>query len=212
MTPINLTKVTRGQKINLTKVAPSTKKFLIEASWDANDRSNNKKFDLDLVGVLCDENGNLLNMNEFNLIYPNEKAKELGAFENLVTVDGSVRHTGDNQTGSGDGADESATFDTTITRGNKLALIVNIDSAKEEGLNFGMVRNAKVVVKDADTNKEIVQYDLEEDFSTETGITICEIYNKAGDWRFSAVGTGYTEGLDRILNCYGVKSEYKQPN
>lgn len=205
---INLSKVSRGQKINLSKVAPGVTGYIIEASWDANRFDNGKKFDLDLVGVLCDANGNLLGMDVMNLIYPNLKAAEIGAFSNLVTVDGSVKHTGDNQTGSGDGPDETITFDTAITNGAKLALIVNIDGAKEAGLNFGMVKNAKVVVKDKSTGQAIVQYDLEEDFSAETGVVVAEIYNKDNEWRFSAVGAGYSKGLDRALADYGIQAEY----
>lgn len=203
---INLSKVSRGQKINLSKVAPGVTGYIIEASWDANRFDNGKQFDLDLVGVLCDANGNLLNMDAMNLIYPNDG--NAGGFCNLRTADGSVNHTGDNRTGSGDGPDETITFETAITRGDKLSLIVNIDQAKEMGLNFGMVKNAKVVVKDSVTKAPIIQYDLEEDFSAETGVVVAEIYKKDGEWRFSAVGAGYVKGLDKALADYGINAAY----
>lgn len=203
---INLSKVSRGQKINLSKVAPGVTGYIIEASWDANRFDNGKQFDLDLVGILCDANGKLLNMDAMNLIYPNDG--DAGGFCNLRTVDGSVNHTGDNRTGSGDGPDETITFETAITRGDKLSLIVNIDQAREQGLNFGMVKNAKVVVRDSVTKAPIIQYDLEEDFSSETGVVVAEVYKKDGEWRFSAVGAGYTKGLDRALADYGINAGY----
>ena len=55
-------------------------------------------------------------------------------------------------------------------------------------------------------NTEIVRYDLEEDYSTETGLLFGRLYFKDNEWKFSAVGTGYKEGLDGCCKQFGLNS------
>ena len=55
---------------------------------------------------------------------------------------------------------------------------------------------------DAETNKEIAKYELDEDFSAETAVEFGRLYKKDGEWRFQAVGTGFKTGLDAFVNKY----------
>ena len=51
---------------------------------------------------------------------------------------------------------------------------------------------------------QILQFDLEEEFSVETALVVCEIYKKNGEWKFNAVAAGYRGGLEALCNAYGV--------
>lgn len=51
---------------------------------------------------------------------------------------------------------------------------------------------------------EIARYDLSEDGSTETAMIFGELYRHNGDWKFRAVGQGFSGGLGPLASSYGV--------
>ncbi len=53
-----------------------------------------------------------------------------------------------------------------------------------------------------ETQKEIARFDLGEDYSTETAMIMAELYLHNGDWKLSAIGSGYNQGLDAIVKRY----------
>lgn len=115
-------------------------------------------------------------------------------------------HTGDNRTGEGDGDDESIKVDLSKISSSikEIAIVVTIHEAAQRKQNFGMVRNAFIRLVNDETNTEIVRYDLEEDYSTETGLLFGRLYFKDNEWKFSAVGAGYKEGLDGFCKQFGL--------
>ncbi len=48
---------------------------------------------------------------------------------------------------------------------------------------------------DASNEQEMIRYDLGEDFSVETSVVVCELYKHDADWKFNAVGSGFTGGF-----------------
>ena len=92
---------------------------------------------------------------------------------------------------------------------DKIAITVTIYDAEKRRQNFGQVSNAYVrVVKvdnEQDTNgEEVIHFDLEEEFSIETAIVVCEIYRHGNDWKFNAVASGYQGGLAALCKSFGV--------
>ena len=71
--------------------------------------------------------------------------------------------------------------------------------------NFGQVREAYILIKNALTDEEILRYDLDEDFSTEKGVEFGRLYRRGDAWKFEAIGVGYTEGLEPICRKYASK-------
>ena len=67
-----------------------------------------------------------------------------------------------------------------------------------------MVDNSYIRAYDVDTNEELFKYELNEDFSLETGIIAGELYRKDNEWRFNAVGSGYENGLTTIGRTFGL--------
>jgi tellurium resistance protein TerD len=70
-----------------------------------------------------------------------------------------------------------------------------------------MVSNAYIRVVDAITDKEVIRYDLGEDFSIETAIVVGEIYRHGYEWKFNAVGAGFQGGLAALCANYGIDAE-----
>ncbi len=91
----------------------------------------------------------------------------------------------------------------------KIAITVTIHEADIRHQNFGQVSNAYVRVAkldsaDAPDGETVLQFDLEEEFSIETALVVCEIYKKNGEWKFNAVAAGYSGGLEALCRAYGV--------
>lgn len=184
----------KGQKIDLTKGNPSLKKVIIGLGWDTNKYSGGFDFDLDASVFLVGSNGKTNHDEDFIF------------YNNLESRNKAVVHKGDNRTGEGEGDDEQIIleFDKMPTDVDKMAVTVTIHEAAERGQNFGQVSNAYVRVVDAVTNEEVLRYDLGEDFSIETAIVVCEIYRHGGEWKFSAVGSGFQGGLAALCRNYGL--------
>ena len=190
---VNLTK---GGRISLNKEVPGLKKILIGLGWDTNASDTGADFDLDASVFLLDSNAKVANEKDFVF------------YNNLSSSDGSVVHTDDNRTSEGDGDDESIKVDLSKISSSikEIAIVVTIHEAAQRKQNFGMVRNAFIRLVNDETNTEIVRYDLEEDYSTETGLLFGRLYFKDNEWKFSAVGTGYKEGLDGFCKQFGLNS------
>ena len=127
-------------------------------------------------------------------------------YNQLVSLCGGVEHTGDNLTGDGDGDDESVIvrLDKVESNIKSLFITVTIHDAEARRQNFGQVSNAFVRIVNNDTSDEIVRFDLSEDYSTETAMVFGEIYRHNGEWKFRAIGQGYTGGLYSLCQQYGV--------
>ncbi|WP_330202493.1 TerD family protein [Cyanobacterium sp. Dongsha4] len=184
----------KGQRVSLDKVAPGLNAAFIGLGWDVNTTDTGGDFDLDASVFLLNSNEKLISDQHFIF------------YNNLTSPDPekSIKHMGDNLTGEGDGDDEVIIVDLrkVPTDVNRIAITVTIYDADKRKQNFGQVRNAFVRLVNVETKEEVLRYDLEEDFSTETALIMAEIYRKDGEWRMNAVGAGYQGGLQALLNRY----------
>ena len=122
---------------------------------------------------------------------------------------GSVTHLGDNRTGAGDGDDEQIMVELPKVPANisRIAFTVTIYDAESRRQNFGQVSNAFIRLVNAETNEELIRYDLGEDFSIETAMVVGELYRHNGEWKFNAIGSGYQGGLAALCANYGIDAE-----
>ncbi|MBD7937693.1 MULTISPECIES: TerD family protein [Cytobacillus] len=187
--------LSKGQKIDLTKTNPGLSKVVIGLGWDTNKYDGGKDFDLDTSVFLLDESGKCSSDKDF--IFYNQ----------LEGGNGSVVHTGDNRTGVGDGDDESIKVDLSNVPASiaKISFVITIHDAEGRGQNFGQVANSYVRILNEASNEELIRYDLGEDFSIETAVIVGELYRHNGEWKFSAIGSGYQGGLARIATDYGLQ-------
>ena len=185
--------LTKGQNVSLSKTDPSLKNVLVGLGWDARS-TDGQDFDLDASVFMATENGKVPSDRHF--IFYNQ----------LVSPCGGVEHTGDNLTGDGDGDDESVIvcLDKVQSNIKSLFITVTIHDAEARRQNFGQVSNAFVRIINNDNSDEIVRFDLSEDYSTETAMVFGEIYRHNGEWKFRAIGQGYTGGLYSLCQQYGV--------
>ena len=184
----------KGQKVDLTKTNPGLKKILIGLGWDTNKYDGGGAFDLDAAAFLLKGDGKVNDDSDFVF------------YGNLKHSSGSVEHLGDNLTGEGEGDDEEIKIDLSQVPATveKIDFTVTIYEAEERKQNFGQVENAFIRVVNEDTNEELIRYDLGEDFSIETAVVIGELYRNKGEWKFNAIGSGFSGGLAALCNNFGV--------
>ena len=184
----------KGQKVDLTKSNPGLTKILIGLGWDTNKYDGGFDFDLDAAAFLLGANGKVTDDGDFVF------------YNNLKHASGSVEHLGDNLTGAGEGDDEEIKVDLAAVPANieKIDFTVTIHEADTRKQNFGQVSNAFIRVVDEASGKELIRYDLGEDFSIETAVIVGELYRHSGEWKFNAIGSGFEGGLAALGKNFGV--------
>ena len=183
----------KGGNLSLTKTDPSLSKILIGLGWDERATDGND-FDLDASAFLLSISGKVRSDADF--IFYNQ----------LRSSDGSIEHTGDNRSGQGDGDDESVKVDLSRVPADidKIVITVTIHDADARRQNFGQVANAFIRVVNDVTGQEVVRFDLAEDYSTETAMVFGELYRHSSEWKFRAVGQGYSGGLGAMCRQFGI--------
>ena len=184
----------KGQKIDLTKGNPKLSKILVGLGWDTKKYDGGFDFDLDAAAFLLGANGKV--QSDYDFVF----------YNNLTHSSGAVQHMGDNLTGAGDGDDEQIKIDLSKVPANidKIAFTVTIHEADSRRQNFGQVSNAFIRIVDEANGKELIRYDLGEDFSVETAVVVGELYRNAGEWKFNAIGSGFKGGLRALCLNFGV--------
>ncbi|MDA1477927.1 TerD family protein [Bacillus changyiensis] len=187
--------LSKGQRIDLTKTNPGLIKGLIGLGWDTNKYTGGADFDLDASAFLVEGNDKCVNDEDFVF------------YNNLEHPSGSVIHTGDNRTGEGEGDDEQIIVDFSKIPAHveKIGITVTIHDAESRSQNFGQVSNAFVRLVNESTNEELLRFDLGEDFSIETAVVVCELYRQGSDWKFNAIGSGFSGGLASLCRNYGLQ-------
>ena len=185
--------LSKGGNVSLTKMAPSLQAITVGLGWDVR-TTTGADFDLDASALLLGADGRVIDDQHFVF------------FNNLRSPDGAVEHTGDNLTGEGEGDDESINVDLSTLSQNveRVVVAVSIYEAPQRGQSFGQVANAFIRVVNRADGAELARYDLTEDASTETAMIFGEVYRNNDEWKFRAVGQGYSNGLAGIARDFGV--------
>lgn len=184
---INLVK---GQKIDLTKGNAGLNKIMVGLGWDP--VNSGKGFFSGLFGggnkaIDCDASAIMLGTGDKLL-----SSKDVIYFGNLVHTSKSVRHMGDNLTGDGDGDDEQIFIELSHIplQIEKIVFVVNIYDCMNRRQDFGMIQNAFIRIVDHTTNKELIRFNLTDNYSGSTALVVGEVYRQGAEWKFAAIGNG----------------------
>lgn len=200
---INLIK---GQRVEI-----GLSRLIVEMGWKVNPNAK-PPYDLDASTFLLRANGEI-GVEEDFVFYGSCKTIDTPDGKRPVSNDGSVLGSvddlGDDDDNTGEGNEE---IEVDLSKTNALidqiiftASIYWEKGAPSEKYNFGQVRNAYILIKNAVSGEEICRYDLDEDFSTEKGVEFGRLYRRNGAWKFEAVGTSYADGLEPICRKYASK-------
>ena len=178
--------ITKGQKADLTKGNAALRSVLVGMGWQAN-----AALDLDAAAFLLGAQGKAAGDADF-IFYGNARHTS-GAVEHLP-----------NPTG-GDRAQIRVDFAAVPAAVERIAVTATIYDADARRQNFGQVTGAYIRVLDAGTGAEILRYELGSDFSVETAIVVGELYRYKGEWKFNAVGAGFSGGLAALCRNFGIE-------
>jgi len=185
----------KGQKVSLTKMNASLDNILVGLGWDIS-QTTSIPHDLDVEVFMLDANDRIVGDSWF--VFYNQ----------LVSPDGSVRHSGDNRTGAGAGDDEVVNIQ--LSRVNpqvqKLVFIVTISEAQERGHNFGQMQNAYIRVVDSSSSKELVRFNLTDYYTNVVSMLVAELYKHNNEWKFNPIGEGLMDDLLGLCRRYGVNA------
>lgn len=120
-------------------------------------------------------------------------------FNQLSTPDDAVRYV------EGDDAEqvELSLHLLSKTPAEKIVFVVYADPDVRQPGNFSSVRDAYIRVADKD-NSELARFDLPPSNSSVTAMIFGEIYKHNNEWKFRAVGQGYTSGLEGVAKDFQV--------
>ena len=196
----------KGQRMEI-----GLSKLIVEMGWRVNPNAK-PPYDLDASTFLLRANGQI-GVEEDFVFYGSCKTVETPDGKRPISADGSVLGSvddlGDDEDNTGEGNEE---IEVDLSKTSDLidqiiftASIYWTKGSPSERYNFGQVRNAYILIKNAITGEEICRYDLDEDFSTEKGVEFGRLYRYKGIWKFEAVGIPYADGLEPICRKYASK-------
>lgn len=168
----------KGQQISLAKEAgPSLSSVRMGLGWDAVKKKGffgfgggQQDVDLDANALMFDAQGNLL---------------DVVWFRQLQSKDGTVRHSGDNRTGQGDGDDETITVDLSRLATNVSTVIFSVNNYT--GQDFGQVENAYCRLVNLEGEQEIARYDLSAQ-GEHSAMILASLKRQGSDWLMTAIG------------------------
>lgn len=179
----------KGQKLSLMRENPNLAAVEVCLGW----RVQNPACDMDASAFLLGSNGKVVG-DEWFVFYGQTSSP-----------DGSVVHHGESR---GVGEETlSINLKKLHPSVKRIVFILTINEALQQRLNFGMVSDAYIQVKDRADGKGILRFRLEEYYSNVISMVVGELYEKNGEWRFNAVGNGVDRDLAGLCGLYGVQVE-----
>lgn len=195
----------KGQRVSLSKDNAGLSNIMVGLGWDPvrqgggllssllNLAGSKADIDCDASVLMLDANDKI--RSKSHVIY----------FGNTQSMCGNVKHMGDNLTGNGEGDDEQVlvNLERIPPEIQKLLFIVNIYDCINRRQDFGMIKNAFIRIIDMKGNKELIRFNLTEQYSRKTALMVGEIYRHDNEWKFLAIGEGTTEAsLKEIIQRY----------
>ncbi|QCY13730.1 MULTISPECIES: TerD family protein [Pseudomonas] len=113
------------------------------------------------------------------------KSIDLVWFRQLQSQDGSIKHSGDNRTGDGNGDDETIYVDLQRLPASVKYLVFTVNSFT--GQTFEKVENAYCRIVNAGNKSELARFNLSER-GGHTGIVMASLVRESGGWEFKAIG------------------------
>jgi tellurium resistance protein TerD len=193
-------RLSKGQKVDLTKTNPGLKKIVVGLGWNNTQSSGGQSLDMDASAFLLGASGKV------------ESEKDFVYYNNPNGGNNSVSHSGDSRRGelSGDAERIYIDLDRVPQHIAKIDFAITIFEAAARRQNFGQVSDAYVRILNGDTEEILLQYYLGQDFSIETAVVVAELYRHQADWKFSAIGGGFQGGLGALCRNFGLDVEDEQ--
>lgn len=175
-----------GGNAALTAENPGLDHIVVGMGWDSIP-SNGPQAELVPFALMCDASGEAVSND--HLVF----------FNQLVSADSSMAFIGD-----GDQEQIDVQLNLVPEEITKIIFLAYVDPEFRGQGTFAAVRSSHIRVATAN-NKELVRFDLKVDkLESITAMIFGELYRHRSDWKFRALGQGYSTGLAGVAKDFGI--------
>lgn len=189
-----LNAVAKGDRIDLLAKVPSLKVVYLGAGWAG--RALDEMIDVDMSLFLLDRKD--MTREDADFVF----------YNHLETLDGGVRHEGDNRAGMGEGDEESAIVDLNSVPFDIVRIVIafSIFEEADNQAHFGLLRNIYLRVVNKEYNEEICRFIIPEDgLEKHSGILVAALVREGPRWYLETMADGQGRGgLAKIASRYGI--------
>ncbi|MCD1261472.1 TerD family protein [Paenibacillus athensensis] len=176
--------IVKGQKADLTKTSPGLQRLTVALNWNSP-----AQVELDTSAFLLAASGKVTG-DEDLIFYGNPKNSFITYVEKQTSSAKKFFHIDLQQI--------PAAVD-------KIAFTLTIYEGEQRKQTFGQVTDTVIRFANEDSGQELLRYELGNNFSVETAIVVGELYRYNQDWKFNAVGAGYSGGLSALCGSFGIE-------
>ncbi|MEU4686419.1 TerD family protein [Streptomyces xinghaiensis] len=172
----------KGANVGLAALSEDTGAVVLGLSWCSTDGDG----DADVSVLLLDANGKVRGDADF-LFY-----------NNPVAADGSVQLLG--KTPTANGSEDRISLDLSVMPPEVERVV--LAASRYGGARFGDLDDLRMTLADR-TGETVLGFSIG-DASVESAFLFGELYRRAGEWKFRAVGQGYETGLAGLATDFGI--------
>ncbi|MFE1285322.1 TerD family protein [Streptomyces sp. NPDC058751] len=172
----------KGSNISLAALSENIDSVIVSLGWG----SSTGEGDADVSVLLLDLNGKVRSDADFYF------------YNNPVAADGSVQLLG--KTPTADGNEDRISFDLTAVSSEVDRIV--LAASRYEGARFGELDCVQLALADGG-GEELLRFAID-DADAVSAIIFGELYRRAEEWKFRAVGQGYEAGLAGLATDFGV--------
>ncbi|WP_256761680.1 TerD family protein [Cohnella sp. WQ 127256] len=182
--------IIKGQKTDITKNNPSLSRIIVGMGWNST-----SGVELDFSVFALQGSGKV--RSDQDLIFYSNPSGANGA----IQIVGQAKKTYGNQEDKEQVNIQLGSIPSDIEKVSFTLTIYEGDVRKQ---NFSLVNDAYIRVMDEASGNELFRYELGKNFPVETAIVVGELYRYNSDWKFNAIGSGYSGGLSALCGSFGV--------
>ncbi|MFF8968919.1 TerD family protein [Streptomyces sp. NPDC014995] len=172
----------KGANVGLAALSENVDAVIVSLGW----ASSTGEGDADVSVLLLDGNGKVRSDADFYF------------YNNPVAADGSVQLLG--KVPAGEGSEDRIGFDLTAIPADVERVVVA--ASRYEGARFGELEDLRVTLADG-AGEDLLRFSID-DAGSVSAFIFGELYRRADEWKFRAVGQGYDTGLAGLATDFGV--------
>lgn len=179
-------KLVAGGNVFLTKENPNVRELVAGFGWNVIS-GNGPATEIVPSAILCGKDGRAIAPD--SLIF----------FNQIQSPEGAVNYISNN-----DKEQIEIAIDVVPINVEKIVFVVYIDPDVRKPGNFSSVRNAYIHISTI-SGQELIRFDIPNDTNADvTAMVFGELYRYKEEWKFRAVGQGYSTGLSGVAKDFEV--------
>ncbi|MFP4314188.1 MAG: TerD family protein [Alphaproteobacteria bacterium] len=184
-----------GEEINILEKDPSVHRLLFGMGWELK-AFDGDTVDLDMSLFLVDKN------------YQTRMDEDFIFYNNMMALDGAIKHHGDSRTGAGEGDDECISVDLHGVPFDvmRIEIFLSIYQGLEKDQSLGMVRNTYFRLMNEENSHELLRFDMSKIMKEkeDTGVIVGYLDREGPKWHFKPTAEFVHGGLKEYAKTKGL--------